>query len=421
MGAPDSDLEEYGLTDAKAFHVCGYKKDATDPTFNLLVGKAPGYKSVLMRKEGNNDIFVEDTDLRQQAGVYITPPSPNKPVNKDKDKEKEEPKPEATNWLDKDVVKIDKDKVTKIALTYPDKSLTFERHEKPKPPAPPAPATPAPAPTPAPTPAPAPAVAPATPAPAPVTVTPAPAPKPPAGSSEEEASDADEGAAMPTIQVTPSGGAGSGVVTPPATPGAPPAKPEYDWKLASGGPNLAMKPKGVENLIQKLATVTASDIVDPSKKADYGLEKPAFVLVVSVDGQPDVRIEGGRPATGEDCYLRLASGKEDIVYKMTKYAFEPLFPKGSDLFDLPAVAVDKKTIDSIEVTEPQGKIVLAKNGDKLTLTTPAIDLKPQETAIRFVDEWDCPVETGRLRGERGRAWRRHTDRGRQSGRQGPYD
>ena len=77
------------------------------------------YKSVFIRNEGDNDIYTEDTDLRQEAGIY----GADKPA-----------KPEPGTWLNKDVLKMeDTGAITKLALTYPDKAVVFEKREKPKP------------------------------------------------------------------------------------------------------------------------------------------------------------------------------------------------------------------------------------------------------------------------------------------------
>jgi len=338
MGASDDNLATFEITGEKAFHVTGYKKDGAEPLFHLLVGKSPGFKSVFIRKDGSNDIFVEETDLRQKAGIYGTPP-PMPGMPKQEEEKKEAQKPEPGTWLDKDIVKIDTAKVTKVALTMPDKALVFEKHEKPKAPE----AAPA---------APVPEAAPA--------VEAAPAP---AGSSEAE---------TPAISVTPADG---------MAPAAAPAAPEFEWVLASGGPGGAHKQSGFDSLLQKLSLLTATDIVDPSKKAEYGLETPAYVLVVTVEGQPEIRIEAGRPNPAEDGYVRVASGKEDIVYKVNKYTFEQIFPKGTELFDLAGLTVDKNTIDAVEINQPEGRVVLAKNGDSLSVVAPACDLTPQTATL----------------------------------------
>jgi len=393
----ESDLDQYSLSDAKAFHLTGYKKDSTEPLFHFLIGKSPGYKTVFMRKAGDNQVFVEETNLRQMAGIYDD--SSSRPGAKKEEKEPEVKKPEATTWLDKEICKVDTAKVTKLAVNTPDKALVFERHEKPKPevapaapeaaapvstPAPaatpaPVPATPAPAATPAPvptppaaaaTPAPVPATpAPATPIPAP-TPTPTPAPAveeaKPSGSSEAEGN-------APNITVEP--------VVQPAAGKPAESKPEYEWALASGGAGLKLKEKGIDSLLQRFANLNATDVVDPAKKAEWGLETPAYKCTISIEGQPDIVIEGGRPNSSGDGYVRIAGAKEDIVYQVNKYTFEQIFPKGSELFDMPSVAVDKKNIESVQINQPEGEILLSKSDDKWNVAVPASDLKTQTSTV----------------------------------------
>ena len=381
----ESGLEQYNLSDAKAFHLIGYKKDSAEPFFHLLIGRSPGYKSVFMRKAGDNQVFVEETNLRQMAGIYDD--SASRPGAKKEEKEPEVKKPEATTWLDKEICKIDTAKAIKLTVNTPDKALVFERREKPKPQEPAAPeaATPPAAPAPAPTAIPAPAPAPAVPAPAPApppTATPAPPPAPapaatpapapaaekakPSGSSEAEENDAN-------ISVQP--------VMQPAMGTPAESKPQYEWALASGGAGLKLKEKSIDTLLQRFANLNATDVVDPAKKAEWGLETPAYKCTLSIEGQPDIVIEGGRPNSSGDGYVRIAGAKEDIVYQVNKYTFEQIFPKGSELFDMPSVAVDKKNIESVQINQPEGEILLSKSEDKWNVTVPASDLKTQTSTV----------------------------------------
>jgi hypothetical protein len=159
------------------------------------------------------------------------------------------------------------------------------------------------------------------------------------------------------------------------------AKQEYEWVLASGGAGLKLKEKSIDTLRQRFANLNATDIVDPAKKADWGLETPAYECTISIEGQPDIVIEGGRPNPTGDGYVRIAGTKEEIVYQVNKYTFEQIFPKGSDIFDMPSMAVDRKNIDSIQITQPEGQIVLSKADDKWNVSVPAADLKPQNNTV----------------------------------------
>jgi len=298
-GVSDADLDQYDLADGKAFHVVAYKKDATDPLVHILVGKAPSYQSVFLRTADGKDVFVESANLRQQAGVS----------GEDMDKT-----PGAANWLDKDVLKIDEAKVTKVAFTLPDKAVVLERREKPK------------------------------------------AEEKPAEGTEAQAD---------TEKKTET-----------------PEKKEYEWVLASGGPGGENKTKSLDAIVQKLGSLMVTDIVDPAKKQEWGLEPAAYSCVVSIEGQEDMRIEGGRPDSTKDGYIRIASAKEDLVYSLNKYSFEQLFPKGTDFFELPGLEMDRKAIETIETTSPEGAVSLVKSADdKWTIAAPVADLKPQGSTL----------------------------------------
>jgi len=310
--ATESELELYNLSEAKAFHVQGYKKDSEEPYFHLLVGKSPGYNSVFIRKAGSNEVFVEETNLRQQAGIYSddSRPGPMGP-------EAKEPVPEPGMWLDKTIVKMDLEKMNKVALTLPDKSLVFERHEKPQ-------------------------------------------------------------AAPPAAEP------GTEGATPPAP--AEPAKKEYEWKVASGGPGVPMKDNGPKSMTQKLSLLEASDVVDPAKKAEWGLEPPSYVAVVSCEGQPDVRIEGGRPDPNGDGYVTVAGSPGGTVYKMSKFIFEQVFPKGTDVFDLPGLTMEKESIEKIDITQPDGAVRLVKDGESFRIVSPVAALEPQRTTAETLTQ-----------------------------------
>jgi hypothetical protein len=335
--ATESELELYDLTDAKAFHVQGFKKDSEEPYFHLLVGKSPGYNSVFIRKAGSNEVFVEQTNLRQQAGVSATEPQPGQTGPMGAEIQKATPEPGV--WLDKTVVKMDLEKMTKVALTLPDKSLVFERHEKPQ-----------------------------------------AAPVPDADAPEAAAPDADAPEAAAPDAAAPDAGVP-----------AEPANKEYEWKLASGGPGIEMKMDGAKGVTQKLSFLEGTDVVDPAKKAEYGLEPPSYVAVVSCEGQPDVRLEGGRPDPNGDGYITVAGTPGGAVYKMSKFVFEQVFPKGVDVFDLPGLTLEKGAIEKIDIAQPEGAVSLVKEGDSFRVASPVVALEPQrstaEALAKTLENW----------------------------------
>ncbi|MCC6153328.1 MAG: DUF4340 domain-containing protein, partial [Candidatus Hydrogenedentes bacterium] len=114
-GAGDATLESYNLKDEKAFHVKGYKKGEETPAVDVLVGKAPAMDQVLVRAASSSDVYMLDTNLRREAGLFQDEP---------------DAEPKADNWLKKDVVKIAKDTISKIVVTTPDKRLVVAKETK---------------------------------------------------------------------------------------------------------------------------------------------------------------------------------------------------------------------------------------------------------------------------------------------------
>ncbi len=155
---------------------------------------------------------------------------------------------------------------------------------------------------------------------------------------------------------------------------------EYEWQLKDGGPGGKFKQAGLDNWLRAFGSVNATDVVDPSTPADWGLEEPAFKLVVGVSDQDeDVVIEAGRPDMEGEAYARLA-GNDGVVYTVAKYNFERVFPKGTDLFDLPTLTVATETINRIELRQSEGNVVLDKVGEDWAVTEPVLDLNVQASA-----------------------------------------
>lgn len=297
----DDALADYNLKDDQAFHVDVFTSAEGEPVLKLLVGKSPNYQLTFVRKAGERKVYDGGVNFRQEAGVYGDDTSKT---------------PTPDRWLDKDILKVEKDKITRLAYEMPDKKLVFERKEKEVP---------------------------------------------------QEQSQANEG----TTEGSKEG----------STEGEQPKKKEYEWVLTQGGIGEKYKETGLQNLLGRFANLTANSIVDPTKKADWGLETPAFKLTLSRDGDADVVLEAGRPHPAQSGYLRVASNSEDIVYEVGKYTFEQIFPKGQDLFDLPSLSLDKDKIQQITIEQPEGKVVVQKEGNDWKVTEPVIDLNVQVTTL----------------------------------------
>ena len=295
----DSARDAYALKDDQAFHVLAYDSADGDADMHLLVGKAPDHRSVFLRKAGEDTVYVEAINLRQKAGIY----------GDDMAKA-----PTADHWLNKEILALNQEAVTKVALTYPDKALEFEKQEKPQP-------------------------------------------------TPEPVLD-EEGNPVPQ----------------------PPTPKEYEWVLTKGGLSKNFKEAKLTSLLSKLAALSGSDVVDPDKLADWGLATPGFKCVVSREGEADITIEAGRPGLTEDGYLRLAGAEQALVYKLSSYDFEQLFPGGDDLFDLPQLALNEEETSRIVLEQPEGRVVVEKLDDNWRVTEPAVELDVQSTSLDTLAE-----------------------------------
>ncbi|MBX3176020.1 MAG: DUF4340 domain-containing protein [Candidatus Hydrogenedentes bacterium] len=165
----------------------------------------------------------------------------------------------------------------------------------------------------------------------------------------------------------------------PEAPAAP--QVEEEWILTAGGAEKTYKDNALQGVFNRLASLTASNIVDPSKKAEWGLETPGFTLAAAPAEGDEIVIEGGRPDLAGVGYIRVASNERDVVYELSAYNFDQLFPKGSSLMDLPKWDVPQEEITGITIDQPEGRIVLAKQGEKWSVVEPASSLKVQQPAI----------------------------------------
>lgn len=290
-------LAKYQLKDDEAFHIQAFTGSGDTPAIEVLVGKAADYQTVFMRPAGSTTVYVETANLRTDAGVF----GDDMTVT-----------PKADKWLNKKILSLDDQKITKIAINSPDKSLVFERREKPKP---------------------------------------------------EKTEDT---GAENTEEKAPEA----------------PAAPEYEWVLTAGGVERPFKEAALTSLKSRFKSFLATTVADPAKKAEYGLENPAFSVTLSVEGQDDVTLNIGRPSLKEKGYVVVAGRPQELIYEVQSFSLDQLFPKGSELFDdLPKLELNQNDIAQIAVEQPQGRVVIAKEGDTWKIIEPAADLEPQSSKL----------------------------------------
>jgi hypothetical protein len=168
----------------------------------------------------------------------------------------------------------------------------------------------------------------------------------------------------------------------------PPPAPEitYTWTLASGGYDDKLKESGVLNILTSLDPLNASALVDPAKKAEWGLDEPTFRCTLHLNTQDaPIVIEGSR-VSPEDAYVRVASTEREVIYQLSKYDFERIFPNGTNFFTLPAIEVDAATVNRVEVSQPGGGYVLTKTDDTWSVATPLASLPVQDDKVSVVAE-----------------------------------
>jgi len=110
-------LEDFGLSDKTALHVAFFKEKSTAPDFDLLVGKTVGRtgQNCFVRRASGDAVLEVNANLRGDAGLWG---------------EEGEKTPESSEWVDTTIANLDKSKIEKVALQWPDHQVAFARVEK---------------------------------------------------------------------------------------------------------------------------------------------------------------------------------------------------------------------------------------------------------------------------------------------------
>jgi len=110
-------LEDYGLNEEKALHILAYKKIEGPPDLHLLVGKKEAWNRSFVRRADENEVYTVAVNLASEVGVYG---------------EEMDTAPPGKDWIDKKLLDLKKDDVVKVALHTPERTIAFEKREKPK-------------------------------------------------------------------------------------------------------------------------------------------------------------------------------------------------------------------------------------------------------------------------------------------------
>ncbi len=169
---------------------------------------------------------------------------------------------------------------------------------------------------------------------------------------------------------------GEGEITPPKAP-----EVTYKWVVSQGGLTTPVNETEVKNLLTRFASVTATNVADPERKADWGFDPPLYSVTISREGAEDMVLLGGRDKPGGETYMQLAGAQPELIYQVSKYNFEQVFLQGSKLFTLPEWTAAKESLRNITITGPQGNIALAWDGSAWKVSEPQLSLETQKTTL----------------------------------------
>ncbi len=109
---------DYGVADDQGLHVRLYTLASGEQVaFEMLAGKKPtgGYGASFVRVAGENNTYRVDKDIRSDIGIW------------EDDLKKE---PGNRHWIKNCIAKCEKEKMNRVELVYPDRSLVLEKVEK---------------------------------------------------------------------------------------------------------------------------------------------------------------------------------------------------------------------------------------------------------------------------------------------------
>jgi len=110
-------LSDYALKSDQAMVLSCFKQGAPTACVQLFVGKKAGRDNCFIRTAKNNHVYTVNVNFRSELGIH----------GDDLDLA-----PQAKHFLKSKFIDFAKANVTKLALTWPDKMLDFERKEKVK-------------------------------------------------------------------------------------------------------------------------------------------------------------------------------------------------------------------------------------------------------------------------------------------------
>lgn len=109
-------LADYGLGADQAVHV-RVLAPADKLLLHVLAGKRGKHNTSFVRRDGENTVYEVNVNVRNEVGVFGDDAKTPLPQN---------------HWLDRVVCKLEKDRIRKIALKWPERTLTLEKRALPE-------------------------------------------------------------------------------------------------------------------------------------------------------------------------------------------------------------------------------------------------------------------------------------------------
>ena len=165
-------------------------------------------------------------------------------------------------------------------------------------------------------------------------------------------------------------------------------KAGVEWAAVEGAPSVPMRPSGIRQLVSTLGgAFTAKSLVNPAEREALGLNAPLYrVTAVLADGTRRSAI-GAADRAGKRFFVRLDVEQDpDVVYECQQYAWEQLFPPGSQLFEFPSLGVANKGLGQVRVEKAPETFAMTRAGGDPSVAWQVVEpgwgLVPAETPIR---------------------------------------
>ena len=289
-------LSDFELAEGQGIHISISR--GKKPPVHLIVGKKMGREDQFVRRENQSKVYVVHTNLNSEMEV-----------------DGEDP-PQSSVWVEKTILDLDKEKVEKVTLKYPDKEIGFRKEKK--------------------------------------------EPISSSGADKEEGESEPEG--------------------------------ETVWRVAEGKVPAEFKEDKFERLLENLASLEADDVVDPQKYEEWGLDRPGYSCEIELGDGKERKLIASRQEISGPGYA-IADDNRKVVYEVSSYNFEDIFPEGEELFELKGLDLDKEKIVEVVLKDGGQTYRFTKDEEKgWQLKEPLISGEVQTDTVEEIVEKFASLE-----------------------------